>query len=60
MPSQSPFMCRIIKIDMQIAILEMENSSSLQNFNNVYGLATEQTIAAQEKYEKVRVLAHGS
>ncbi|XP_047946706.1 kinesin-like protein KIN-7O isoform X1 [Salvia hispanica] len=43
----------IKKLQEKIAILEMENSSSLQNFNNVYGLATEQTIAAQEKYEKV-------
>lgn len=57
LPSQSPFMCRIIKNDMQITILEMEKSSSMQNFNNVYDLATEQTIAVQEKYEKVRFLA---
>ncbi|KAG6427941.1 hypothetical protein SASPL_112189 [Salvia splendens] len=42
----------IKKLQEKITILEMEKSSSLQNFNNVYDLATEQTIAAQEKYEK--------
>lgn len=41
------------QIDMQITILEMEKSSSQQNFNSVFDLATEQTISAQEKYEKV-------
>lgn len=60
MPFRSPFMCRIIKIDMQITILEMEKSSSQQNFNNVCDLATEQTISAQEKYEMVHALAQSS
>lgn len=46
----------IHQIDMQITILEMEKSSSQQNFNSVFDFATEQTISAQEKYEKVCAL----
>lgn len=41
---------------MQITILEMEKSSSQLNLDRVFGLATEQTISAQEKYEKVHAL----
>ncbi|XP_057785128.1 kinesin-like protein KIN-7O isoform X2 [Salvia miltiorrhiza] len=43
----------IKKLQEKITILEMEKSSSQQNFNNVYDLATEQTISAQENYEKL-------
>ncbi|KAK6124852.1 hypothetical protein DH2020_041386 [Rehmannia glutinosa] len=48
-----PSSCEIfIKIYTQIAILEMEKSSSQQQLDCVFDLATEQTISAQEKYEK--------
>ncbi|KAL3632554.1 hypothetical protein CASFOL_025538 [Castilleja foliolosa] len=42
-----------IKTDMQIAILEMEKSSSQQQLDSVVDLATEQTISAKEKCEKL-------
>ncbi|KAH6779630.1 P-loop containing nucleoside triphosphate hydrolases superfamily protein [Perilla frutescens var. hirtella] len=43
----------IKKLQEKITILEMEKSSSQQNFNSVFDLAAEQTISAQEKYEKL-------
>ncbi|KAI3472268.1 hypothetical protein Pfo_029756 [Paulownia fortunei] len=43
----------IKQLQEKIAILEMEKSSSQQNLDCVFDLATEQTISAQEKYEKL-------
>ncbi|KAL8489358.1 hypothetical protein ACS0TY_025309 [Phlomoides rotata] len=43
----------IKKLQEKITILEMEKSSSQKNLDCVYGLATEQTLSAQEKYEKL-------
>ncbi|KAK4412869.1 Kinesin-like protein KIN-7O [Sesamum alatum] len=43
----------IKQLQEKIAILEMEKSSSQQNLDCVFDLATEQTKSAQEKYEKL-------
>ncbi|KAK6149072.1 hypothetical protein DH2020_016597 [Rehmannia glutinosa] len=43
----------IKQLQEKIAILEMEKSSSQQQLDCVFDLATEQTISAQEKYEKL-------
>ncbi|KAL0453198.1 UNVERIFIED_CONTAM: Kinesin-like protein KIN-7O [Sesamum latifolium] len=43
----------IKQLQDKIAILEMEKSSSQQNLDCVFDLATEQTKSAQEKYEKL-------
>ncbi|XP_011075412.1 kinesin-like protein KIN-7O isoform X2 [Sesamum indicum] len=43
----------IKQLQEKIAILEMEKSSSQQNLDCVFDLATERTKSAQEKYEKM-------
>ncbi|GER25788.1 kinesin motor family protein [Striga asiatica] len=46
----------IKQLQEKIAVLEMEKCSSQKQLDSVVDLATEQTISAQEKYEKVQVL----
>lgn len=43
----------IKKLQEQINILEMEKSSSQQNLDTVFDLATEQNISAREKFEEL-------
>ncbi|KAK4485521.1 hypothetical protein RD792_008163 [Penstemon davidsonii] len=50
---REPDVIVIKQLQEKIALLEMEKSSSQQNLDCAFGLATEQTLFAQEKCEKL-------